>query len=135
MATSPFIIMVLIVSTAFSAPAPDASDVQAAAAYKKSPTDANALYDYEFSLLHLERWKEAHEVLDQWRKAAPTDPAIKDVAELLGKLEHEPDAKQRDKIAVSWALAQKRAAEKARNEMVQGMQQREAGIKDLTRAE
>jgi tetratricopeptide (TPR) repeat protein len=135
MRSSPYIMLVLIVTVAWTAPAPDASDEQAAAAYRKSPTDPNALYDYEFSLLHLEKWKEAHAVIEQWRKAAPADPAINDAADLLGKLEREPDAKQREKIAVSWALAQKRAAEKARTDMVQGMQQREAGLKDLTREE
>ena len=114
-------------------PSPDASDLQALTAYKKDPKDADAAFDYYFSLLKLERWPEAHHVLDDWKKNSPTDPRIADVADLLGKLEKEPDRKKREEIADSWALAQKHAAEAQNDAIKKNMATVDAGLKDYSK--
>lgn len=112
-------------------PKPDASDVAALDAYMRDKKNPDALFDYEFSLLHLERWKDARRVLDEWKAAAPNDQRHGDVLPLLEALEKEPDAAKRERIATDWAIKQQKAAKHELDTIRDNMQKMGDGLKDM----
>lgn len=92
-------------------PSPDVTDVFAAQAYKARPKDPEALYDYTFSLIKLQRYAEARKLFAQWRAVAPQDTRHAEVGTLIDRVEKSLPEK-RDQVAADWALEQRRAAEK-----------------------
>ena len=139
------LILVLAAGVAHAAPspspapaariAPDASDIAALTAYQKDPKNPSVLFDYVFSMLHLERYPEAHKALDEWRAVAPGDPMLGDVSGLLEKLEREPDAKKREQVATDWAMAQRKAARTQHDEIRQNMQKMSEGLAEMSKEE
>ena len=110
---------------------PDAGDVAALDAYMRDKKNPDALFDYEFSLLHLERYPDARRVLAEWKAAAPADPRHGDVGPLLEALEREPDPVKREKIGTDWAMKQKKAARAELQQIKDNMQKMGEGLKDM----
>lgn len=117
--------------TTVSSVKPDKSDVAALDAYMRDKKNADVLFDYFFSLLHLERYPDARRVLGEWRAAAPADPRHGDVGPLLGALEKEPDARKREQIGTDWAMAQRKAARAQMEQIRVNMQKMGEGLKDM----
>jgi quercetin dioxygenase-like cupin family protein len=93
-------------------PAPDPEDQPIIDAYKKSPTSPDALYDYTFLMIRLERYSEAHHVLDDWKKVSPKDNRIPLLTDLLTQEEKEPDPQKKAKIAGEFGMKQLEAITK-----------------------
>lgn len=118
-------------SPATTPPAADASDVAALDAYMRDRKNPDALFDYFFSLLKLERYPAARRCLNEWRAAAPSDPRHGDVVGVLEALEKEPDPRKRERIGTDWAVAQQKAARDQLEQIRQNMQKMGEGLKAM----